>query len=150
MLMLKVAKISLLPLMLVLLLAVKVWGFGEIAGACEGDCTKCHQITVEEASDIVKRLNPEIEVLDVRLGPVGGLWELVIKARGKKGVAYVDFSKQYIITGTIIKVGSKENLTERRLYELSRIDVSAIPLEEALVLGDGDATYRVVVFADPD
>lgn len=148
--MIKLVRISLLPAILVLVLSVKVWGFGEIVGACESDCNKCHKITLEEATEIVDRLNPEIEVMDVRLGPVGGLWELAIKARGTKGVAYVDFSKKHIITGAILKVDSKENLTERRLYELSRIDVSAIPLEEALVMGDEDAEYRVIAFADPD
>jgi thiol:disulfide interchange protein DsbC len=148
--MIKLAKISLLLVMLVLLLSVKVWGFGEMVGACEPDCTKCHKITLNEASEIVEQLNPEIEVMDVKLGPVGGLWELVIKARGKKGVAYIDFSKKHIVTGNILKVDTKENLTERRLYELSRIDVSAIPLENALVLGNWDAEYRAIVFADPD
>jgi thiol:disulfide interchange protein DsbC len=148
--MIKLAKISLLPAMLVLLLSVKVWGFGEIVGACEPDCTKCHKITLEEATEIVDRLNPEIDVMDVRLGPVGGLWELAIKARGKKGVAYLDFSKKHIITGAILEVDSKKDLTKRRLYELSRIDVSAIPLENALVLGDEDAEYMAIVFADPD
>jgi thiol:disulfide interchange protein DsbC len=148
--MIKLAKISLLPILLVLLLSVEVWGFGEIVGACESDCMKCHSITLEEAAEMVDKLNPEIEVMEIKLGPVGGLWELVIKARGKKGVAYVDFSKRHIITGNILEVDSKENLTERRLYELSRIDVSSIPLGNALVLGDIDAEYRAIVFADPD
>ncbi len=128
----------------------EAFGFGEIGGACERDCQKCHQMTLEEATAIVKQLNPEIDVLDVQLGPVGGLWEVIIKARGKRGIAYVDFSKQHIITGSIIKVKTKENLTGRKLYELSKVDISEIPLDEALVMGKPDAKYRVIVFDDPD
>jgi thiol:disulfide interchange protein DsbC len=135
---------------IVTLLPVSAFGFGENVGACEADCTKCHQITMEEATEIITEFNPEVKILDVRLGPVGGLWELVVTARGKKSLAYVDFSKKHLIVGSIINVDTKENITERKIYELSRIDVSAIPLEDALVMGDVAARYRVIVFDDPD
>jgi len=125
-------------------------GFGSVAGSCEGDCTKCHQISLEEATDMVKEINPEIDVLDVRLGPVGGLWEVIIKARGKRGIAYIDFAKEHVVTGSVISVAKKENITNKRLYEISKIDISAIELDEALVMGDPLARYRVVVFDDPD
>jgi thiol:disulfide interchange protein DsbC len=125
-------------------------GFGEIVGACEPDCTRCHQLGLDEASDLVKRINPEIDALDVDMSPVRGLWQVVIKARGRRGVAYVDFSKQFVITGSIIRANTKENLTNAKLYELSKVDFSAIPLDEALVLGNPEARYKTIVFDDPD
>lgn len=125
-------------------------GFGEIEGSCEGDCNRCHQIALEEVTEIVTSINPEIEALSVGPSPVRGLWEVVIKARGKQGLAYIDFSKQFVITGSVIKVASRKNLTNEKLYELSKVDVSAIPVNEALLLGNPEARFKTIVFDDPD
>lgn len=132
-----------------LLLTKEARGFRSSLGA-EENCSACHTLTLEEASSIISSLNPSIEVLGVAMGPVEGLWEVVIEARGKKGIAYIDFSKEHIITGSILKILTKENLTSLKLYELSKIDLSMIPLDQALVMGKEDAKYRVVVFDDPD
>lgn len=130
--------------------ASTVFGFGEMQGACEPDCTRCHSLTIDEAAAVVKEINPEIEVLSVNLSPVGGLWEVVVKARGKRGLAYIDFSKQFLVTGNIIKVSTKRNVTEDRVYELSKVDVTAIPLDEALLMGNPEARFKAIVFDDPD
>ncbi len=124
--------------------------YSEILGACETDCKKCHQITIEDANEIVKQVNPEIEVLDIKLSSISGMWELVMTARGKRGVAYIDFSKQHIVTGSIIQVKSGVNITNEMIYRLNKVDISQIPLEDALVLGDPNAKYRAIVFDDPD
>jgi thiol:disulfide interchange protein DsbC len=137
-------------LMLSLLTPAGASAYSEIVGVCETDCKKCHQITIEDATDIVKQVNPEIEVLDIKLSQISGLWELVVKARGKRGIAYIDFSKQHIVTGSIIQVKSSLNLTNSKLYELNKVDVSQVPLDDALVMGDPKARYRAIVFDDPD
>jgi thiol:disulfide interchange protein DsbC len=126
------------------------FGFGEIAGACESDCSKCHQVSLEEAARIVKDLNPEVRALSVKRAAVPGFWEVVVEARGKKGIAYLDFSKQYLISGQVINVKSRRNVTEKRLYEVNKLDVAAIPLEGALLLGSPDASHKAVIFSDPD
>jgi len=126
------------------------YGFGDIQGSCESDCQRCHSLSLDEATAVVKEINPEIEVVSVELSPVGGLWEVIVKARGKRSLAYVDFSKQYLITGDIIKVSTKKNITDARIYDLSRIDFTAIPVDEALLLGSPDARFKVIVFDDPD
>jgi thiol:disulfide interchange protein DsbC len=136
-------------------LSVAFFLFGDAEGFAsrfgpDGDCAKCHVLTVEEANSIIKALNPEIRAMGVNMGPMDGVWEVVIEARGKKGIAYVDFSKEHIITGSVIKLSTRENLTNLKLYDLSKIDPAIIPLEEALVMGDKDAKYKVVVFDDPD
>jgi thiol:disulfide interchange protein DsbC len=140
----------LFPLVLLFALPGDASAFGALGGACEKDCTRCHSITKEEATDIFRKLNPDIEVLGVGLGPVGGLWEVVVEAKGKKGVAYIDFSLKHIITGSVINVDTRDNLTQDRLYELNRVDFSQIPLGDALLLGRRDARYRAIVFDDPD
>lgn len=125
-------------------------GFTGSGGGCESDCKKCHSISAAEATDLVRQINPEIEVVGISNGPVGGLWELTVLARGRKGLAYVDFAKQHIITGSIIEVHSKANVTESRLYDITKVDFAAIPLRDAIVLGNPEAKNRVIVFDDPD
>ncbi|MEC4684203.1 MAG: DsbC family protein [Nitrospirota bacterium] len=119
-------------------------------GGCEQDCGKCHSLTKEEAQETLKQLIPDIHVIGVRMSPSRGLWEVSLETRGKKGIAYMDFSKENVIIGQIVKIKTKKNLTQRRLIELNRVDFAQIPLDDALVMGDPDATYKVVVFDDPD
>lgn len=127
-----------------------VYGFGNVAGACEKDCLKCHTLTKEDASQVLKSLNPAFEVMNVQLSPVRGLWEIDFKIQGKPGVVYIDFSKAHLVQGPILDVKGRTDLTSQRLQEISRVDVSKIPLKEALVLGNRSAKYKVIVFDDPD
>ena len=126
-----------------------------MVGACEPDCQKCHTITREQATDIVKKLNPEIEVLSIAPGPVGGLWEVAIKGRGEAAIAYIDYSLEHVIAGRVFKVdpggpARPEDMTSARLYELNKVDPASVPLDDALLLGSAAARYKAIVFADPD
>lgn len=130
-------------------------GFGGMVGACEPDCQKCHTITKDQATEIVRKLNPEIEVLSVRPAPVGGLWEVAIKGRGDAGIAYIDYSLRHVIAGRVFEVNvdapsRPKDVTSSRLYELNKVDPAAIPLDDALLLGSEEARYRAIVFDDPD
>ncbi|MDP2754294.1 MAG: DsbC family protein [Nitrospirota bacterium] len=98
----------------------------------------------------MKDLIPNLKVLDIKTSPVKGIWEVDIEAGGKKGLLYVDFSKKYLISGAVVSIKDKENLTQERLTEINKVDVSKIPLDDALVMGNKDAKHRVIVFDDPD
>ncbi len=114
------------------------------------ECSKCHTLNKEEAKDLLKSMIPEVGILDVRPSPVKGFWEVYLESRGKKGIVYVDFLKKHFFSGALISLGEKKNLTQERIIELNRVDVSQIPLEDALVMGDQKARIRVIVFTDPD
>ncbi len=114
------------------------------------DCSQCHVLSFDEATEMVKSVNSEIEVMEIKQSPVAGLWEITILARGKRGIAYIDFPKTHIITGSIIDVSSSLNLTNKRLYEISKVEFSDIPLEDALILGNPEARFKAIVFNDPD
>jgi len=114
------------------------------------DCSKCHTLSKEEAATVLNELIPNLKILEVRPSPVQGVWEVDIEAGGKKGPAYVDFSKKYLIMGSIVGIKEKRNLTQDRVTEINRVDVSQIPLDDAIVIGKKDAKYRIVVFDDPE
>jgi len=114
------------------------------------DCSKCHTLSKDEATTLLKDIGQGVQVLDVLMSPIKGMWEVDVDAGGKKGLVYVDFSKKYLISGSLISIKDKTNLTQDRFTELTKVDVSQIPLDDALVMGEKDTKYKVVVFDDPD
>jgi thiol:disulfide interchange protein DsbC len=114
------------------------------------DCTQCHRITKDEAANVLKDIAPDIKILEIRPIPLKGLWEIAAEGKGQKVVLYVDFSKKYLISGNLVDIKTKANLTQERSSEINKTDVSQIPLDDALVMGDKDAKSRVIVFTDPD
>ena len=107
-------------------------------------------LSIDEALILLKDLDPNVKVMAVKPGPVEGLWEVDIESAGKKLAVYVDNSKKYLISGSIIDIKEKKNLTQDRISEINKVDVSQIPLGDALVMGDKEAKYRVIVFDDPE
>jgi thiol:disulfide interchange protein DsbC len=107
-------------------------------------------LSAEEAKEALLPLVPDVKIISVGESPVDGLWEIVIETRGDKVVVYMDSEKTKIISGHIIDLISKSNLTEKRLDEITRVDFSTIPLDNALAMGDPKAKYKAVVFDDPD
>jgi thiol:disulfide interchange protein DsbC len=119
------------------------------ADKCDHNCMQCHKISNDEAAILLKDNIPDVKVLDISPAQVKGLWEFTIETKGQKGIVYIDFSKKYVISGSIFDIKTKSNLTQERFGEINKIDVSQVPLDDALVLGDKDAKYRVIVFDDP-
>ncbi|MDH5203076.1 MAG: DsbC family protein [Nitrospirota bacterium] len=119
------------------------------------NCEKCHSLTALTVQDILKKLKaPDIKILNIQMSPVKGFWEVSIEDRGRYGLLYVDFSNKYIFArGSIIDINAGIDKSRQRLDELNRskrIDLSRIPLGDALLLGDEKAVKKVIVFTDPD
>jgi len=117
-------------------------------GCGGGACADCHSLTSEEA---VKILGGMVDnVLSVSESPIGGLWLLEVEKGGKRGPIYIDFSKDFVISGQILQISSMANVTGSRTAALARVDTSTIPLAGALVVGKSTAKEKVIVFSDPD
>ncbi len=114
------------------------------------DCSRCHKITNEEAQDLLKDIAQDINILSINPIPAKGFWEVAVESQGKKGILYVDLSKKYIFFGSLVDIKTKTNLTQEKMVELNKVDVSTIPLNDALVMGEKDAKQKVIVFDDPD
>jgi len=105
---------------------------------CGGDCKDCHKLDKKEAEKILKKVLPSGNLLDVKLSPIGGLWQLDVEAGGKRGPLYLDFSQKHLINGQIIPL------------EAVKVNFSKVPLKNAIVMGPKTARKKVVVFTDPD
>jgi thiol:disulfide interchange protein DsbC len=108
----------------------------------------------KEILPILDKLNLHgARVLEIRPGPVAGFWEVGVENNGRRFVIYVDSSKKYVTPGPFIDYANRRDITRERTEELNRdrrVDVSMLPLNDALTVGRSDAPTRVVVFTDPD
>jgi thiol:disulfide interchange protein DsbC len=108
-------------------------------------CIDCHKLDKKDAEVIVKKVVPTGTVTDVKLSPIKGVWQIDVDAgEGKHGALYLDFSKKYLVAGQIVPVESIGRQTPQK------VEVSKIPLENAIFLGSKDAPKKVIVFSDPD
>ncbi len=138
--------VLLLSVIILIFAAADAYAFAEKGQ----NCFKCHTLKKEEASKLLRNLDPAIKVLGVNISPVRYLWEISIDLKGSKELVYIDLSKKHLFSGTILDIQSRKNLTQNRLSELNRVDPSRIPLKDALVLGSKNARHKVIVFDDPE
>ncbi len=134
-----------------ILTSTLTYAFG--TNGCEGDCKKCHSLSTQEVNGILKKMKlSHAKILNIQLSPVKSLWEVHINDNGKKGIFYVDFSKKYLVSGTIIEVDTSSNKTAESAQKIptGKVDVSNIPVNNALVMGNAHAPKKVIVFTDPD
>lgn len=116
-------------------------------GCGAGKCTDCHVLSKAEAGEIFKDIQGEIQSVDFAAVP--GLWRIEMKTQNRIIPLYLDFSKTYLITGNVIRLADRKNLTEERLRKLNPIDPARIPTEDALLMGNPEAKKRIIVFTDP-
>src|SRR4030066_1693887 len=117
-------------------------------GCASGECRDCHRLAREGAGKVLE--GAVDNVLTVEESVVGGLWVVDIEKGGRRGPVYIDFSKRYLVRGQIIKLATRENITESRLMRQNPVDVSTIPLGDAIVIGNPEAKRRIIEFSDPD
>ena len=114
------------------------------------DCSQCHTLSSEQAKKTLAEMIPDVKILNIAPSNVKGLWEIAIESGGRKGILYLDYSGKYLVSGNLFSITTRTNITQERSQDLNRVDVSQIPLKDALVLGEKDAKHKVIVFDDPD
>ena len=105
------------------------------------------QLTKEAAIAALKGIQGE--VLTVDPSEVPGLFLVTMRMQGKTVPIYLDGSGSYLFTGNIIRLKDRKNLTEAHYQRLNPVDVSTIPLDDALIVGNPEAAQRIIVFTDP-
>lgn len=116
---------------------------------CGGDCASCHKLTVQEANKLMTGVG---KVLSVKYPSIRGLWELEVEKDGKKVVAYLDYGKKHLVPGPIYNLASKQPIAGGAAPppKLTKVKVSAIPLDNSLVMGNPKGKKRLIVFTDPE
>ncbi|MBW6509456.1 MAG: DsbC family protein [Desulfuromonadales bacterium] len=128
-------------LLLTTLMLVVLTGTTTLAAAAPATLTK--EAAIEALKDI------QGEVLAVDPSEIPGLYLVSVKMQGRNIPLYLDASGTYMISGNVIDLKQRRNLTEDLFRRLNPVDVSAIPLDDALPLGNPQAQQQVIVFTDP-
>lgn len=114
------------------------------------DCASCHTLSVKEANDLIGKLIPGGKVVEVKQSPVKGLFELHLESNGRVGIAHVDYSKKYIVSGLIYDIASGATTTPITPPKPEKVDLSRIPLTDSVVMGNPKGTKKLIVFTDPE
>ena len=131
------------------LLIALVFTGSQACAAAKGD-----SLSAEEAKGILNEVIPNVKIIHVKQSPVAGLWEIGIDMNGQKAIVYLDHAKKHIISpitrGEIYDIKAKASLTQESFQKINKVDVSQIPLKNAIVLGENTAKNKIIVFSDPD
>ena len=100
----------------------------------------------EKVRAALKKALPEAPVDTVRKTPYGGLYEVVIGG----DVFYVDEKASFVLMGSLVDLGTKQNVTELRQRELQKIDFASLPFDRAFKIVRGNGSRKIAMFADPN
>ena len=115
---------------------------------CSHDCKQCHTISEKEAAKVLANHgNPKI--VDIRMSPVKGLWQVMAVKDNVKNVYYIDFEKKNVVIGAIIDSTGKVNLTREAVEKATVFNIADIKQTNALILGKEGAKIKVYVMTDP-
>jgi thiol:disulfide interchange protein DsbC len=96
--------------------------------------------------NVEPKLGPNIKIDSIRLTQYSGLYEI----RVGNEIRYTDKTGTYLFAGHIFNLKTKEDVTQARIDEVSRIKFSELPLELALKTVKGNGKRVVAIFEDPN
>lgn len=94
----------------------------------------------------LKRLYPNTAFKNIRQTPMQGIFEVQMG----ENLAYVDSSGKYFLFGKLYDMPNQSDLTEARLAEINKINISTLPLKDAIKQVKGNGSRTLIVFSDPD
>ncbi len=122
-----------------------------LAGSCQEGVTCPSKDTVK--ASLSKLINRDFEIEAVNpVKDIPGLCETVIRVGIRSAVVYVDSKANYVITGNLIDVNTKENLTQKTVEKYSRVPEEILKkLEELVNMTYGEESSKYVYYiSDPD
>ena len=107
-------------------------------------------VTKVKGMQIVKNLfGDQVKVLEAK--DLGSLYEVVASVPGRdKQIVYVTKDGYYMLTGGSLVNKDKVNLTKDRYDEVNKVDVSKLPLKDAIVIKKGSGAKQLFLITDPD
>ena len=90
---------------------------------------------------------PKMQVGSIVKTPYSGLYEVYMNGQ----IIYTDDKLSFLIAeGHLVEPKSKRDITSERMAELTKIDFSTLPLDQAIKVVKGNGSRKIAVFSDPD
>jgi len=95
----------------------------------------------------VEAAYPKFKVDSVTKTPYSGLYEVFMGGQ----IIYTDEKMTFLIAeGRLVDLKTKKDITSERMEELTKIDFSSLPLDQAIKVVKGNGSRKLVVFSDVD
>lgn len=101
---------------------------------------------LKEASERFAERYPKTKVNEFSLTPVPGIFEAAV---GKE-VIYFDKTARFLFSGRLLDMEKGQDLTDRRLKDIRRIDIKKLPLDKAVKEVKGNGSRTLIIFTDVD
>jgi thiol:disulfide interchange protein DsbC len=105
--------------------------------------------SADDISELKAKLHdkyPSTAITEIRPAPLGDLYEIDMG----RNIAYTDANAKYLLFGHVFDMATQEDLTQKRLDEVSKVAFDKLPLDKAIKIVKGKGTHRFAVFSDPD
>lgn len=83
---------------------------------------------------------------EIRATPMEGLFEV----RLGTSIFYTTATGDFLINGQLFDTKAAKNLTEQRINELTAINFSDLPVDDAFTIVRGDGSRQLAIFEDPN
>ncbi|MCU4414190.1 DsbC family protein [Acinetobacter sp. WU_MDCI_Axc73] len=94
----------------------------------------------------LKKNFPDIPVQSVQTTPLKDIYEVYMGGQ----IVYTNDDANYFFIGNLIDNKHQKNLTEESLQKLEKIDISTLPLDQAIKHVKGNGQRVLYLFSDPD
>lgn len=120
---------------------------------CGGECASCHTLSVKDAGELLKKTG--INVKSVKQAPSKGLFEILVEKDNKQGIIFIDYGKKHLLQGMIVNLDTLQPASAHEMdlpqpKQPTSLDVSKIPVDKAVVMGNPKGSKKLYVFTDPD
>jgi thiol:disulfide interchange protein DsbC len=120
---------------------------------CGGECSSCHTLTEKDASTLLSKIG--VTAKSVKQSPSRGLFEVLAEKDGKQGVIFIDYGKKHLMQGMVVSLDTLQPVSAHaqdlpQAKQVTSVDVSKIPVDKAVVMGNPKGTKKLYVFTDPD
>jgi len=138
---------------LIISLIIASPSFAMAKEGCGGECTSCHSLTEKDANELLKKTG--INVKSVKQAPSRGLFELLVEKDNKQGVIFIDYGKKHLLQGMIVNLETLQPVSAHaqdlpQAKQVTSVDVTKIPVESAVIMGNPKGSKKLYVFTDPD
>ena len=97
--------------------------------------------------EIMKKTYPELPIKNIQKTNFNDLYEVYIGGQ----IIYTNENFDFLIVeGRVVDPETKNDLTELRLEELTRVNFEDLPLSDAIKVVKGNGKRKIAIFSDVD
>ncbi len=111
------------------------------------NAAECPALEKKTVDVLVKKIIPDASAMDIKESPVKGVWKIDVEKSGQRRSIFLDCSGKYLVQFLAVDAYLQQVQAQQ---PPRKVDLSKIPLDDAITVGAKTAAKKVIVFSDPD